>query len=277
MDKVYAFQTLLKKEFQSRLDRNPYYSQRAFALHLEMNNGTLSRLMNGKRSLSYKKAISISQILNFSVNRQKKFLLSIATHQAESGSKRKDKELSELYKFNQYKTKAKQTIQKYNEISQEHFKFISEWYHYAIMQMMEGKDFKLNYCWIASQLEISPTKVKMAIDRLIELGLVIKENQTLKRTQNHLEIIDKQLTSRAQKQRQSDILKLSQKSLDRDSLQLRNHSGVTMNIDPELIPEAKEKIESFLDELSDFLESGRKEKVYELTVNLFPLQKGSPS
>jgi len=48
---------------------------------------------------------------------------------------------------------------------------------------------------------------------------------------------------------------------------------MTLAVCEEKIPEAKARIEKFLCDLTDFLEDGERSRVYELTVNLFPLQK----
>jgi hypothetical protein len=45
-----------------------------------------------------------------------------------------------------------------------------------------------------------------------------------------------------------------------------------MAIDPALLPEAKRRIDAFTTELMRFLEAGSRKSVYQLHVNLFPLQ-----
>jgi hypothetical protein len=61
-------------------------------------------------------------------------------------------------------------------------------------------------------------------------------------------------------------------ALENLPISIRNHSARTVAIDPEKIPEAKKRIEAFMIELCDELASGSKKQVYELAVQLFPLE-----
>jgi hypothetical protein len=84
--------------------------------------------------------------------------------------------------------------------------------------------------------------------------------------------VDVQHLLSAHKRRQKEILNKSIESLESDPISERNHSGMTVAIDPALIPEAKKRISNFLQELSDFLESGNSTRVYEIHLSLFSLQ-----
>jgi hypothetical protein len=50
---------------------------------------------------------------------------------------------------------------------------------------------------------------------------------------------------------------------------------MTLAIDAEKLPEAKIRIQKFMSELTQFLETGSQTRVYEMVVNLFPLQQNS--
>ena len=49
-------------------------------------------------------------------------------------------------------------------------------------------------------------------------------------------------------------------------------TSVTMSIDPEKLEQARNLIQEFQERLDNFLESGEKKEVYQLTISLFPLQ-----
>ena len=66
-------------------------------------------------------------------------------------------------------------------------------------------------------------------------------------------------------------------SLDEDPIEERNHTAMTFAINTRKIPEAKKCIEKFIAQMTELLEDGDRDRVYEMTVNLFPLQKkGKP-
>lgn len=68
-------------------------------------------------------------------------------------------------------------------------------------------------------------------------------------------------------------LKLAEKHLI-TNFDLSDYSSMTMAIDCELLPEAKELILNFRRQLMRFLESGKKTEVYKLNIQLFPLTLG---
>jgi hypothetical protein len=51
---------------------------------------------------------------------------------------------------------------------------------------------------------------------------------------------------------------------------------MTMAVDPGKIPEAKKRILKFARELCEFMEAGKRSRVYELSVSLFPISKEGP-
>ncbi len=84
---------------------------------------------------------------------------------------------------------------------------------------------------------------------------------------------DRELTTGAHRRHQKQILEKSIASLENTPIAKRNHTSMTMAIDPALLPEAKRRMEKFTQELCDFLESGKRKQVYEMAVNLFPMSK----
>lgn len=58
------------------------------------------------------------------------------------------------------------------EIQEDTLKIISDWYHFAIMELLLVKDFKSDPAWIAARLRIPEAQVSMALDRLVRMELV---------------------------------------------------------------------------------------------------------
>lgn len=95
---------------------------------------------------------------------------------------------------------------------------------------------------------------------------------TLINTSFYLNTALGEVSSAAKRRRQKQILEKSLHALENLPISIRNHSARTVAIDPEKIPEAKKRIEAFMIELCDELASGSKKQVYELAVQLFPLE-----
>ncbi len=68
-------------------------------------------------------------------------------------------------------------------------------------------------------------------------------------------------------------LELAALALDEVAIEHRDITSITMAIDAKKLPLAKAMIKNFRRQLSEFLESGNKNEVYNLNVQLFPLTK----
>ena len=55
------------------------------------------------------------------------------------------------------------------------FKIISDWYHYAILELTELKEFESDINWISQRLGISKIEAHMGIKRLKNIGLMVED------------------------------------------------------------------------------------------------------
>lgn len=250
----------LKKELTKRLEKNPHYSMRSFANLLGINIGSLSGLLNGKRPLTLKTAIALCDRLSMDPSE-------------------KDNLLQELFPSKKKQTRIvlRGALPERMEFKEESFRIIAGWQHYAILQIIRTKSYQNtppenSIKWISSQLKISELETKLAIERLEQLHLIKEKKGIYKRTENKVTTADKNTTSSALKKLQKEIREKAIYSLEHDPIEKRSMTSMTMAIDPKKIKEAKLLIEEFQERLSDFLEEGSKEKVYQLEVSLFPIQ-----
>jgi uncharacterized protein (TIGR02147 family) len=265
MKPEYYHQTLLKNELAKKIAQNPRYSIRAFAKRLGLDPTALSKLLNGSKKLTPGLADKISNRLELSPNEREDILASMVLAYKEGGTKRFSPRVKQL-------DKKKPKPQPVLDLTPDIFRTISDWYHYAILQLIEQKDFINDPSWIASQLNISGLEASLAVQRLLRLGIVAEKDERLVRIAPNLTTGDPTLTSSAHKKRIKQVTQKSLESLENDAIKIRNHSTMTMSIDPELLPMAKVMIDEFMDTLAAKLQT-KKEHVYELQINLFPLQR----
>jgi len=259
----------INREYLRRLDINPRYSLRAYSKFIRIDIGTLSQVLSNKRTLSLKKAKIVLSKLDLSINDQNLFLSSLAQSHHQGSRKRISPELRKILKQlkeNSFTNGAIKSL----EIDQ--FSVIADWYHYAILELTFVSNFQSNPKWIARQLGISKFQANLAIKRLKDQGLLVEtKDGNLAKSNKQLTTGDRHNTSVAHKRRQKQVLEKSIESLERDSIGMRNHSAMTFAIDPKLLPEAKKRINDFMNEMTLFLENGKQEKIYEFIINLFPL------
>ncbi|MCB0355663.1 MAG: TIGR02147 family protein [Bdellovibrionales bacterium] len=256
--------TFLRSELQKRSDKNSKYSLRAFARQLDLDAGTLSSILNGKRPLSMDMAEKILTRLKCNESTREIVLSSVARFHSQRPMTRRDPKIKN-YSFT-YNSKKK-------VLGLDIFHIISDWYHQAILEMTYLDNFSDNPEWIARELNISVPTAKLALNRLIEYGLIEKKPEGYTKKDAHLEIEQPYLTSSARKSKQIQIRTKAIESIKQDPVDSRYMTTITMCIDPDLLPAARKKIDAFNDTLCAFLESGKRKQVYVLEMGLFSLQR----
>ena len=241
---------VLRKIYLSKAEKNPRYSLRAFSRTLGLSHSLISLIFAGKRRLSESalKAVLARLELN---KTQRRILLKQLGAQTDSDAAHAD----------------------FNHISEERFTFISEWQHYAILSLLETPDFNMDPEWIAQRLNISPILALDSVQRLTKLDLIRNEGGTWVQSGGFIRFNNKKSTNASRTFHKNLIMK-SIDSLENDSFEIRNHSGITFPMDPKDIPYAMKRIREFRLSLSDELsEKGKKNEVYNLCIQLFPLTR----
>jgi len=232
---------------------------RAFAKALDINVGSLSGLMSGKRQVTTKTAIALCEKLGIDPKVKTEILLSIV-----QGSD-----------FNHEDKSASSRL----ELDQEIFRTISNWYHWGILQLIKTKLYNTDAAnskpkWIARQFGITEMEAKVALERLLKLNLIKLDKGFYRRVHSEsLTTADKSTTSSALRKWQKELREKAIFSLENDPIEVRSMTSMTMAINPKKLPEAKKIIDDFQESLAALLEEDSQEYVYQLETSLFPIQK----
>lgn len=255
MKEQIAIQNLLRSNLLELQSKNSSYSLRSFASKVGVHVGALSSIMNGKRNVSRDLAERIARRL-------------LVDPQTRT-------ELIEMFpqkKFRKEQTNER-TSPRYLELEATTFKMIAEWEHYAVLSLMNTKDFTDDFSWIANRLGITETRAIEVLKRLLDVGL-IKRDQDDKLVRVSSSVRSSDDTVNLSLRKSHDVtLELASESLSRDGIYERDFTYVTMAIDPKQISVAKEMIRKFQDDLSEVLESGNRTEVYRFSTQLFPMTK----
>jgi uncharacterized protein (TIGR02147 family) len=259
------YRHFLKDELEARISKNSGYSLRAFARDLKITPQILSSVMKGKKSISIEVAAIMSDRLGFNPTEASLFIdLVIYAHSKNSTTK----------KILEFRINEKLAVNSdYKTLNIEAFKAISDWYHYAILELTHTKKFKSNSQWIAARLGISTHEVEQAVHRLKLLEL-IEENSSgqLTRTDVNVSAIFG-VPSAALRKFNRQLLEKAAESLEEQSIEERDITTITMAIDPERLTEAKKMIAQFRRKICQFLEQGNRTEVYSFVPALFRLSK----
>jgi uncharacterized protein (TIGR02147 family) len=166
----------------------------------------------------------------------------------------------------------------YQQLSLDSYAVISDWYHYAILELIRVEGFHPNVSYVSKTLGISNTEAHIAVERLQRLGLLrIKRNGkwTDNTTSGSATNINQDLTSHASKKLQQQVLEKAIHALEELPTSIRSQTSMTMAIHPEDLDTAKNMIKIFRRDLCAFFEKNKNPThVYQLGISLYPLSKG---
>jgi uncharacterized protein (TIGR02147 family) len=237
----------MKKTFADRCRKNPAYSLRAFSRSLGMDSSTVSAIMNGKRPLTIKSARRIVRGLDI-VNPVEVQNLIAATFAEEP----------------------EEPVLNYQQLTMEAAEAIAYWQHFAILAVLELKDFKATERNISERLNIQIGIVWECLDRLEKLSLVEKQGPYWKVTGKNV-ATPADIPSSYLREGHRQYIQKALESLDEHSVEVRDMSGMTMAVSKARFPEAKKMIRDFRRKLTLLMEDGPRDAVYRLNVQLFPL------
>jgi transcriptional regulator with XRE-family HTH domain len=240
---------LLKFKLDQIKKKNPRYSLRSFARKIGVASGTLSLFINGKRDISLDLAEQISNKLGLNGDEYDSF-------------------------FRPFRiTDAIKNPIEYDHYDLSLFSPEENWIALATLNLLSLKDFILSAGNLSRRLGITESVAKIIIDKLIARGEIAwsKEGKAI-RVHSRLQTTDNKKNSTL-RQIQLNNLKLAERSLQRDDMQERDFTSMTMAINEDYLQDAKKIIRKFEDEISVFLESGNKNRIYKLNIQLFPLDK----
>lgn len=251
------FRRLLQDRLLESCRKNPQYSLRSFARSLDVSPSALSAMLNGKRPITSKMKLRLGSALGLTTD--------------------------ELMQFSSASSKTKKPKQSsYHLLELDLFAVISDWYHYAILELTKIKDFDIDTLAISKKLGITKSEANFAVERLKRLGFLAQDSKGkwIDATPNSgfVTNIQGKTTSLGSKKLQTQILEKSIQAIEQVSLEKRNHTSMTMAINSKDLEYAFEQIKKFRRNLCNDLESSPDpDEVYQLHIGFYPVTKKSES
>lgn len=165
----------------------------------------------------------------------------------------------------------------YLQLKLDTFAIISDWYHYAILELTFVPNFKADSKWISRKLSITVEEAKTAVERLQRLGLLIEENGSLIKSSRGLTNQSEVDTSVAHRELQRQIINKALDAIDNCPADLKGITSMTMAIDMNKLPEARQLVRQFRRKMCALLEDGEQNQVYNLAIQLYPITKKQES
>jgi len=243
----------LAHELVDRCKRRPSYSLRAFARHLQMDPTALSKILRGNRPIRSNLTKKLCGTLNMDPRQTAHFI--------------------QKTEFNR-NLDQNPTLQ-LDQLTLDQFQVIKDWYHYAILELMECDGFVNNSRWIATRLGITTTEVNEAFIRLQRVGILKKTAEGwVEEGSGTSTTVGNDFTAVAFKTLQEQILQKAITALYDEPLEERDQSSLTLAIDTSQVTEAKDFIKKFRRSfLEKFGSPPKKNRVYNLCLSLYPASK----
>lgn len=260
----------LKHTLHTKEEANSSYSLRAFAKKLGLSPGALSSILNRKKKLSVERAHEVAIALGLDVKETEYFMALVQLEGAKSETLRV-----------QYLEKIKALNPKINQsnnlreslIGLEHFKLISDWYGFAILELITHTSEKWNAKTISKRLGLSKANVELTLERLIKLKLIQDDSGSYIRVADSV-MIESAIPNDALKKYYEGVHVESMKSIHEQTPSEKVIGAEVFSFDPSQLDKVRELTNAYLDSLSRLAnECDNKTEVYQAIANVFRLTK----
>lgn len=267
-------QNWLQNELEAARVKNSRYSLRAMAKKLGLSPGRLSDIMNGRRLLTTQMAMRIADRLGYDPDRREEFLSTV--DDARNDARKDARKPRAAIPTAALPAPLKSLRQpKYDPLEMDRFHVIADWYHFAILSLIETTDFNSSPDWISKRLGISIAQAESALERLQSTKLIsISSKGRVRSTGKNIET-PTDIASTALKRSHRQTLEQAIEAIYEVPVNERDITSMTMAIDSKKIPQAKKLIRNFRKKMAAFLENGPADEVYNLNIQLLPITKRS--
>lgn len=257
MKEQVAIQKIILSKYEEARAKNPSFSRRAFSKRLGLSAGAISEIFNGQRRVSLKLAEKIVSKLDLDPQERSELFSYFPKR-----NRRK--------KINQSEDKVESN---YLQLSADQFHVIGDWYHFAILTLLDTEDFRSEPSWIAKRLNLSISTVETALDRLVRLEVLSRnENGDLQKSEIKYRTTD-DISNISVKKAHKQYLEKAQDILNTLPVNERDFTSLMFPLNAEDLPRAKEMIRKFQDDLAAEFSTKGKKDVYQICMQLFPLTK----
>ena len=255
------FVEILKNQYESRKARNPRYSRTAFARDIGVSAGSLSLVLSRKTGLSTRLAGSVAASLDLDEDERDRFCDLVASKHARTATDRRAATLR-LSKYD------KQT----HSLTGDAFRVVSDWYHFAIMELTTVREFQNAPEWIARKLGITADHARDAVERMKRLEILEIDEAGKLQAKSGFVILPSGHPNDDGKKFHEQVLAKALRSLKEHSIEERDFSSVIVRIRRTDLASAKKKLKDFRRTFVQELADGQDhDDVFCLSTQLFGL------
>jgi uncharacterized protein (TIGR02147 family) len=254
------FKQLLAQKYEERCERNSRYSMRAFARDLGLSASGLSQILSGRQGLSRASADKIGKRLGLTAQEISYYCDLV---ESQHGRGEKSRRLAEV-RLRKYDTSA-------TTLQLDAFKVISDWYHFAILELTTLEGFQSSHSWMAKALGIQVKVLDAAVARLMKLDLLEKVDGRYRQTVTVM-ATPSGIPSDALKKFHRQLIEKALQALIAQTVDERDITSTVLSIRSADLPRAKTLLKelrrTFVAKMEDVPEKNR---LYCLSIQFFNL------
>ncbi|MFL5814225.1 MAG: TIGR02147 family protein [Bdellovibrionia bacterium] len=262
------FRLYLREVYKIRKSSSRHWTYDTWAKKLGLkSSSTLIMILQGSRNPGPKLAQALASSLELKPNEAHYFQDLISLEKAKKNPHLHVVLLERLRKQN--------PVRSFRMIDRDSFSAISNWYCYAIREMVDLKDFREDPEWIQARLhfKVSKKEITDAIESLLRLGLLERdENGFLKYAPGAVST-GNDLHNEGLKRFHEQTLENAKQALRLIDPKDREISGVTFTLNREDIPKAKEILRRAHHEILNIAAKSNADGLFQLETVLFPLAR----
>jgi uncharacterized protein (TIGR02147 family) len=249
------YRTFLISEFEKRNKLNPRYSLRAYAEFLDLDSGTLSQILKGRRKLPKTHWMTISKKLKLKKMEKQSFLQSLWEEQ---GIDAKNTHFTE---------RSVEVL-----TSEHYFEIITEWEFAAALCLFDVKHFQFTVNGLIEVLGLSSKRANEIYAKLFQYGLVKIINQNVVRSDQNFESTDDVLSKALQIAHVNEF-KIAAEKLQTLDVFEREFTSVTFAGNSKNIKKMKQWIRNKRQEFDRLFESKNADQIFQFAIQLYPISK----
>ncbi|NLE02160.1 MAG: TIGR02147 family protein [Fibrobacter sp.] len=263
------YREYLKDYYNEQKRTKKYFSYRYFAQKADINaSAFLYYVIEGKRNLTKKSIIKISTAIGHTKEEAEYFENLVFFNQAQT-----------IAEKSMYYTKIvehRKTVD-IKIVGEDQYEFYSKWYHSVIRELAPLIDFKDDFSRLARMIDpaITVKDARESIQLLEKLGLLeLDENGMYHQTDALLSVKPDAKNSFLIEKFQQEMLSLATRSFDKIARTDRMSSSTTVSVSKDTFELLKVKTREYRKELLELVKlDTAPDRIYQLTINLFPISR----
>jgi len=260
------YRTYLKDLYEHLKKTRTRFSYRSFSSKAGFRSPNILKLViEGKRNLSAQSIEKFAYALKLRKDEAEFFRILVNLNQARTVAEKR-LYAEQLMRFRPFR--------RIHPITKDQYEYYTQWYNIPIREMLALPAFSEDATWISRALvpPISPRQAKRALDLLLGLGLVARDNDGRLVQKEAFITTGDEVISTSVKGYHREMIQKGSEAMDRFRAQDRDISSVTLALSEKSFKQIKSLIQQFRKELLAIADQEKSpEGVFQINFQLFRL------